>query len=533
MGSAEDRTFVVSNAKDWHSIYLSAVYSSFIDAEFYTLQSLADAELKSQLMGLEDEIIVLESKSNPVVKKYDSFLKASGFNYVGKYEFVDYDDLQKYLIDDIGDVNGLIVFGTDFAMEEVAAFPYLVNERIFPVFYSPDSQRFIERRSRNENILFVGRIPIRAIENLPGEKLLGSPHDTALDMMTLSLENTDAEWGIIMRIDEIDFASLKTSLPVFIFYGSQYVDVVVDAIKKTDIINYEVIGGNTADIAGEIEEQTQKDLNMLLKFGRKVTNVAGLEGTILDVDTVPAPFPSEKLEITNVVYYSDLGIFALTLENKGNVDVMFLTNMEFSGEVLADEYYHQILAGQTKTVPFEISSAQDNEVIITTRYGYVIPFRYSVEGTNGSRLYQTAVPFDDYTESADLTFIDNSLDLGSGELLINYKSSGLVNVYAELQFDEEKTYTSDISTINGEGSLRINFPYISNEELVGKQFNVTTYYGGKDTLFVTSNTIRIEAAVSYTIYIVSGAVLLILLVVLLLFFGRKNKNRSSTKKKRR
>ena len=72
--AAEQKTFTVINTKDWQSLYLSTIYSGFMGTELLFFNNLADSQIKTNMMTKGDNILILESRTNPVIKNYESFL---------------------------------------------------------------------------------------------------------------------------------------------------------------------------------------------------------------------------------------------------------------------------------------------------------------------------------------------------------------------------------------------------------------------------------------------------------------------------
>lgn len=518
---------VVANSKSWKDIYLTAVYARFIDADFYYIQGLSDAELKTSLISKSDQVQIFESIQQPVVKNYRSFLSINGFDDIAEFRFLDEYELQEYLYDDLSP-DGVLLLGNDFGMEAIAGVPYAIEKNYFPFFYSDDSYRYLYRLSRRDDVVAVGRVPYRVVERLrPEEIFIGNPALTTLGMMRLAAgELRDAEWGVITRIDEIDFENVR-DLPIIVYFSDEYVEEIGDIMAASSVRNYEVIGGNTADIASALESESGRDLNLLLKFGRKITNYRGLEDTILNVDTLSLPFPYENLELLDVSYYPNMDILTMTYRNQGNVGAYVFSNVDYAGTVVSDDQSHQILAGETKTVSYNftlLSPPDEGErAVITTRYGLSFPLQKNLQGPTGLPFVQRNVTVDLYAEAIPLlSFKEAALDTATGILELKYSNPGNTELryYAEFSLGEE-IITSPIQTIaSGDtDTLVIDFAYVPNRVLVGRTFNLTTFYGQRDTYFYAVDSIEIVEKKDYTWYYVTAAII-VLLALLLFFFLR-------------
>lgn len=529
--AAESNTFVVANTDDWQAMYLTAIYAKFIEAEFVYIKDLGDAELKTQLMAPDDNVFVFESTETPVVKNYQSFLTVNGFNSVGEYKFFTAYDLQEYLYTEL-EPEEVFIFGNDFGMEPITLAPYLLQNNFFPMFYSQESTDFFYRISRRKPVTVVGRVPIRSVEQLHPTYISGQPQKTTSEVTKIVTDHIKADWGVITRVDSIDYDSIRKELPVFVFYSQTYAPQLADSIKESEVRNFEVIGGNTADLAQGLEAEVGEDLNMMLKFGRKITNFDGLENKVLGVDAVNLPFPYEEVALDAVKYYEDLNIFTITLSNNGNLPVYVFSNIDFGGEVVSDETRHAILPGTAKTIPYDLVAENTNEqAILTIRYGYALPLQNTLLGDQGTPIIQRDVEIVNYAEEPQISFTKNDFNQKTGLLSIGYlvETQNDVFAVAEMQVGEE-VYTSEKVTLSPGRSpaIPIEFPYVANSELLHKSFNVTIHYGEKDLLFSTTQELFIEPQPNNTIYVIAGLGIVVIIIVIVLLLTIKKKKRKTT-----
>jgi len=408
--TAEPRNIVVGNTKEWQSLYLASMYAGLTDAEIIFFKNLGDSQIKSRTIGKDDNIIILESNKKPVVKNYESFLRVNGYKNFKTISFDGYEDLQEFLFDDV-DTNGVFVTNSQFGIDAVSATPLIIKERYKPIFITENNLDYVKKNVKPGKTIISGYIPVRWVSGLAGEKIIGYPFETNKELTDLVVERNPNQWGSITKIDTIDLESIKQGIPVFVFYGTSYLDVVANSIKKSGIKNFEVIGAGTSDIAKALETGAGENLNMLLKYGRTITNVPGLEGKILDIDAVKFGFPVENLKIEKVTYYPNLETLGITFTNEGNIDLMLYTNAEYASSAVSDEFPHQILVGQTKTIPFPLADVTGGtDAIITTRYGYDFPFRNGISDKDGNPIFRTNVETDSHSETPTLEFRSSSYD---------------------------------------------------------------------------------------------------------------------------
>lgn len=530
VSAVEGKTYMVANTADWQSMYLTAMYASFTDANFVYLKNLGDAEIKTKLMSTDDTVLVFESQDTPVVKNYRSFLSINGFDSVGEYLFFNAYDLQEYLYDQL-DSKQVFIFGNDFGMEPIALAPYLLKNNYFPMFYSKESTDFFYRISRRTPITVVGRVPVRTVDQLKPIYIGGQPQKTTSEVTSIVTSDIESDWGVITRIDSIDYDSIRADVPVFVFYSQTYTPQLADSISESGIKNFEVIGGNTADLAQELESQVGQNLNLMLKFGRKITNFEGLENSVLNIDAVVLPFPYEDVTLDAVNYYPDLGTFTLTLTNNGNIGVYSFSNIDYGGVVVSDAERHFILPGTTKTIPYDLSTTKTNgNATLTIRYGYAIPLQNTLQGDAGTPILQEKVDILTHSEAPEIEFSKADFNHKTGHLSIGYKviSNNPVLAQAEMSVNGEVHSSSQVTLSPGRSpAIPLDFPYVSNEDLVNKYFNITIYYGESDLLFTTTQEIFIEEQSNNVVLIAAVIVIVIAAIILSLLIRRKRKNASA------
>lgn len=546
---ASAETHVVANSKDWRSIYLLAIYGKYLDVDVVFFNNLIDAQLKTKMIPPNDTMIVFESTKDPVIKKYNSLLKVNGYQDYSSISFNDYSDLQTYLLNELK-VSGYFIMDPNYGLDAIAATQFILSKNYFPLFIDADDVADLVKLSNAKPTYIVGRTPVRILDQLSGTKIQGFPYETLQKSIKLSLDTYDGDWGILMRADTVDLDLLVTGLPVFVYHADEYIDELAKTVKDSDISKFEVVGAGTADIAKAIELQSQKNLNFMLKYGRKVTNYPGLEDNILDIDSVSFDYPIESLEIVKSTHYPELGILALTFKNTGNSDVLFFSNVEFAGEPLSDENTHLIYAGEEKTIPFKLSKKglTGDVVKVTTRYGSSLPLKFSITGEPGTLFYESHVENNDFSqEFFQPILISSGFDTKQGVLEIVFKNpyAEPIELFSELLVGETDVISSKVIRLdpNEKGTLFIEAPYLRDDELLLKQFKLMTYVGPEDTIGTNIvNDLLIEEK-----SFIDVPMMIFLVVLAFLLFGffffvfkrRKNKkdgalnNKSSKKLKKK
>ncbi len=540
IAASEGRTYTVINSKDWRSLYLGTMYSGFMDSELLYFKNLADSQLKTNLLRVEDEILVLESRNNPIVKNYESFLRNGDYlNYQTIY-FEDYHDLQTFLFDDI-ETEGIFILDSEFGMSAVAAAPYILTNRYRPLFFSDDDSGYIRSQARGKNTIVSGRIPYRDATKIKADPyILGMPDKVSLETMKLVSEDLNEDWGIITRIDKIDLDTLKQKLPLFIYFGDAHIGGVATVLDDGSASNFEVIGGNTASIAQGIKASVNKDIKMLLKYGRTITSVPGYEGTVLDINSVSFGFPYESLIIESAIYYPNMNIFAVSVKNVGNIDVMFFSSAEFAETPLGEDLTHHIYPGDVKTIPFVMANkvSNVNEASLSTSYGYSVPLLNTIVDNN-SLIYKTDVITSEYSENYSLEFVSSKFNHERGFLKITIENNNNEDLFgfSEITINEDIVVSSEMTEFksNDETVIMIDTPYVQNSDLSDVFLEVNTYFGKEDTLNRMTNQVYIKefkpglftglasGLVGTTGIIVLALILLIVIAVIVFFLKRFRK----------
>ena len=271
------KDFTVANSKDWRSLYLSTIYSGRSDSEFLFFTSLKDSQIKTKMMGVNDNILILESKNQPVVKNYESLLKIDGYENYQTIYFEDYSELQTTLFQNLK-TEGLFIMNPDFGMVAAVASPYIIEKDYVPFFINGNNLDTAKLLSKGKDTLAVGRIPGRYLDKINAEEILGDPDYVTQEIMHKVSSDMKGDWGLILNIQEIDPQTLNQNLPIFIYFGDAYLKGIISAVKGSDITKFEVVGPSMPEVGKTIEAGTGKNLDLMLKYGRTIVNYPGMEG---------------------------------------------------------------------------------------------------------------------------------------------------------------------------------------------------------------------------------------------------------------
>ena len=524
------RDFTIANTKDWKSLYLGTIYAGRTDSELLFFTSLKDSQIKTRMMGTKDNILILESRNQPIVKNYESLLKIDGYENYQTIYFDDYSELQATIFQNLK-TKGLFIMNPEFGMIAVVAAPYIIEKDYIPFFINGENIDTARLLSKGKKTIAAGRIPDRYLDKINAEEILGTPDYTTSEIINKVFLDMDSDWGLILNIQEIDPHTLKQGLPIFVYFGDPYFKNLISSVKDSGITKFEVVGPTMPDIGKRIEAGTGKNLDLMLKYGRTIVNYPGMEGKILGLDAVKFSYPVEDIQIVKVIYYSNLGKIGVTFKNQGNIDSMFFSNLEYLDNTASDMHIHHILVGEEKTIPFSAKGIfeEDEKATLTTQYGFSIPFENQIKNNQGIPIFESEVYQNEHQENSNLEFVESDYDYKQDVLKLVFDNTNDYDIFLFSEIEIGKnTWTSKLYEIEAgrEGSVIIRTPYTNEGEISEKFFNVTTYYGEIDTLNYRKNEVYVEKykeEISAMIWIYIAIILLVGFLLFLLFKKRRKR----------
>ena len=355
-----------------------------------------------------------------------------------------------------------------------------------------------------------------------------------------------------MTPERVDLYSLQEKIPVFLYVG--YLQELSKIIQESKVEKFEVISGAIVNIAKELEKKSGKDLKLIVKYGRTITKIKGLEGELLELDTIRTPYPYSDLKIEKVEYYilkennTEKKLILITFKNTGNVNSRFYSNVEYKDNSLSDNYTHTILTGETFSIPYYIEEKETqnfldnknknrNEVVINTKFDMALPLRKNI-------LNEEEVPIIVKEITEKKTVEDNSniiikkveFNDQRGKFIVEIKnpSENNVKIKTEIYIDENNVFTSKEETLkpNEEKNIILETPYFEKSQLnFDKKYSITVYYGLKDTYKIKNINMKILEAknifsfaiLTPTTYAITGVLIIVVLLIILLLLKKKKK----------
>jgi hypothetical protein len=537
--AARQTEVLIGNAKDWKELFLVSSSAALSNKTFMFFNNLGDAEVTMKLIDKAAKVTVYESGSDAVVKNYAKYLELNGKG-AATVTYDGYTDLQTKLFS--GTFQGYILLEPTFGVEAATAFPIIRLKGYAPLFLTKENIEQVKQVTKgNPNILLAGRFPVRTSQPFKGEKFTGTYEDNAVSLVKMAYDaNTANVWGIISKIDKIDMETIKEGLPMLVYYGEM--DSLYRSLNATPrLVDFEVISGEMADVARGLEKSAGRDFKLILKFAQTYTNYPGKVGQLYDISTVSFDYPIQDLRIEKVRYYPELGSVALTFKNYGNVEEMFFSAVEFSGNAILDNNIHPLEPGESKTIPYRLESDGGDTVrtVVNTRYGILPPFRRAIESEDGGAVLvrdaeQIGLQYVNYT--IGLLGADYEDSRGVLTLRVENPNSESLVMFGELIIDSNRVLGSPVKRIgaNGQGLLVIETPYLTAADFVNDSYPVIIYYGKDDTLLSQEFNVRLVKHINNISGFLTGAgstaiiiplVIIALVIIFLVISGKKRKNR--------
>ena len=525
VAAAVEDPVVVVNSRDWRDLYLGAIYASHLGGDLIYFTNLGDAQIKTQTIRSSRHVIALES-SRPVVRNYESVLRTNGFTSYETREFGTFRDLQMDLFD--GSYDALVVLDPRFGPESIAFAP-AIGATMRPFFLDEDSRSDVPRAERSaERTIIAGRFPVRLIDDIDADEHYSSLSPKNADEITRWVaEGSSSEWGIIMRVDRVDFLSLVKSLPIVVYSGS--LQDTVSVVRDIGIDRYEIISADAANLGTQIREGVGRDVSFMLKYGRTITNLPGMTGTILDLDTVYVDFPSPDLVIESVEHYTDARALLVRYRNRGNIDTLALTNIEYAETALTDDHTRVIPPGEMIEVPYLLIDDEQGEyAFINARYGMSIPLSRTLLSTEGTQLIREPVA-KRTSENISVSLGDVVYDDRAGVLSITVETRDPGSVRIEIPLADDLTFTSGgAERIEGRHTFTIDTPY-HRADTFAEPLTIVIYQGAQAPVYEQRYTVTPRIAVDRITgnltMIASGALVFVLVALiagLLIYLRRRS-----------
>lgn len=538
-------SYVVVNSRDWHDLYLGTVYAGLTNQSIIAFSNLGEAQTKSKLIAPDSQVLIIEPTKNSVVKRYSSYLSANGVTKTNTLSYDDFIDLQSQFVQLLEKtpnqpINGYAILYAPFGVEAVNIVPILYEKSYMPLFVDElHSSSFFTaiQNYKSRPALLAGHLPVRIVSDLKREfnvnkMYVNDVEENSAQIVGDVLKTSKSNMGVISRIDRIDLQAIKRGLPQFVYFGDT--QEVATQISKSNIDIFEVISSDAADLSKSISALSGRNLKLLVKYARGFTNIQGLSGQLLDLDTVEFPYQFTYVTVEKAVYHEQESTLTVTLKNSGTIPSRLYSTIEFGQATYADEISQIIPAQSSITFPYVVENApSNNRVVINTLYGKNEPLTKTILGSKGEPLVVIDAIRDTTKDNSDISFVASRIDETNGQLQLDIQNNAdkPVIVSAQVILDNVTLVSSSQTQLraNQLGQILVPIPYISANDLLEKPLTLTFAYGEVDTLKTKSISFAVKEIIypqknSIPMWLIITISIILLLFVALIILLRLRKN---------
>ncbi len=516
------------NSHDWRDAVLLSLTAYEENLTPFTLTSLGDAQIKLQSLPRGSRIILYESAS-PVVKNLEKTLRVNGFQ-VETHTYTDYRDLQENL--PVKDT--VFIVHPAFSTEALTLIPLALWENA--------SIRFAEHATREykgrDVQIIAGEYAARDVQRFAvyyptATFYTGWPIDNAYALSNLTSRVLPGEWMLYMHPAAVDVHPFPLEKPVPILLSLGYLDEEAGVILGSNRTRIEIISPMLADTAKALERVSGRDLKLIVKYGRTVTNLPGLEGKILPLDTIRTDYPFIQLKLVDVLVNPVARTLTLRIANNGTIPALVYTTIQYAADSHADEHPWIILPGEVAsivhpldTLPADALSLEEGadagRVTLTIRYDYREPLRKTYTEGGKSILIREARAYPDEPLNVSVTNI--RYESWRDELVITLHNPTRREIMVDLSIPALNISSYPVlAKPLGDTHVRIPTPNLLPEDMP-ETIQVIVNYGHEKPTLLTIESASIRFARKPVSPIILGVIIVIILLLIIWRWTRKREN---------
>lgn len=319
LASAIDQ--VVINSKDWQDIYSGVMYAKLngIDVKYITEETQGIQLIEEVLDRSKPELLLIESKKNPLVFGYESKLEKVGFN-VKKFSFADGKEtnleLAKKIVEE-KNIDQFIVINEKFGRDAISVAPFTLLTNSFVLFINEENKNeIINFLSKNpKKVLTYGRIDRGINEDLiifnPEIINNNNYYEDNIEIIEKFLDISSTKQIFLTDGETLELGFFNNEFPVLFIGKTNVPKNVIEFIKGSDIRVGVVIGYGLFANAKTIREQT--GIKILLKYGQ------GRNSQLYALDIIELPGYSLEIDIETIRYNTLSKQLEVIYKNKGDI----------------------------------------------------------------------------------------------------------------------------------------------------------------------------------------------------------------------
>jgi hypothetical protein len=362
--------YVISNSADWKDVYSTILYANLkgIGSDF--LVSTAHGPVLLDGLSKSYDLLIITSKSNPLVLNYPALAESKGFNSVEERQ-VSSANLE--LINDFSntDIKNFIVVGDAYGYNPMAVVAYALATKSW-VFLANranvgDIDSILSGRTVDKLILY-GYVDSEVTDTLlkynPEIINTGDRFQDNIEIVKKYSEVGSISQVILSNGEFIEKEIMQGKNPL-LFTGAENVpDVIAKFIKDSGIQIGVLIGNDLIGAATNIKQST--GINVMVKFARsareRTSGVSPVEG----LDLFYIPMPNLNLTVYSIKYNKATSTLEVTYKSDSNMPAYFkgtITLLTSSGNIKVGDLQEVFIApGDFKTVVYEGVNISDSNL---------------------------------------------------------------------------------------------------------------------------------------------------------------------------
>jgi hypothetical protein len=527
--------YIISNSGDWKDVYSTLLYANLKGLSSDFLVSTSHGPVLLDGISKSYDLLIVTSKSNPLVFNYPDLARSKGFNSVEERQ-VSSANLE--LVDDFPDMTNFIVVGDSYGYNSMAVIAYALETKSW-VFLADRSNigeiDSILNSKTIDNLLLYGYVDTEVTDTLskynPEIINTGDRFEDNIEMVKKYSELGSISQVLLSNGEFIEKEIMQGKNPL-LFTGKENVpDKIATYIKSSNIQIGVLIGNELIGAATNIRQST--GINVMVKFARsareKTSGVAPVEG----LDLFYIPVPNLNLTVYSIKYNKATSMLEITYKSNSNMPAYFkgtLTLVTSSGNIKVGDLENVFIApDEFKTVVYEGVNISDSNLSAQV---FVL---YGETPSSLDRILQGTYPVEivNVLDRCELDLTSLKYNKQEKAFVIKVKNTAEVECWTNIELKDITinrikqtigTQTSE-SILPGK-SKRILIPQIlTQSDLDANNFvMVVAYYGERSDSLVKVLQKRFELGFerfNTLTYVIFGLILIIIIFIILAFIARR------------
>ncbi len=348
-------TQVVINSQRWQDVYAGIYWAQLNGMNAFFLNSPNPQGLFN-ILPKDKNVILIESKDEPMVPNLRTLLENSGYN-------VDYKSITDGSVDLMPkQINKFVVVEDDFPYAAVVAAPLAkVNNAWVLLVNNNNANKVTSILSNAKYVIGVGyfkRDIYSRIKPYISKEITGNgKFDLSVKVAEEFLKIKPTTQAVVTDGSYLENELLLGANPVLLVGKNLLPDVVMDFMKTNNIKTVVIMGSQLTYVGERIRTLSNKSISVFIKFGEATP---GVSQTIYALTMFPLVSKEPTIKVVKVSYDPSQKRLYVIFKNEGSVGIFELTSLRLvaNGEDIAslgDKVPVFIGAGETTAITFNVT----------------------------------------------------------------------------------------------------------------------------------------------------------------------------------